>query len=153
MKICHVCENITKITRCVSCVTCKRSFCFPCISKYFPSHADQYIPKNPADTLKQIKTKQCLYCLKICRCLKCNTPEAIAASFLNPSQAEEEGKNTNLSMEEAVHDSVLFMGKKATEMPAYLQRILNKKKVIYTKHQTSVPNNQDIAEEVQNSVH
>lgn len=57
-----------------------------------------------------------------------------------------------MSMEEAIQESALFAGKKVTELPGFLQRIFNKKKVIYSKHQISVPANED-PEEAQISHH
>jgi len=56
MKVCHVCEKVVKVQRSVTCLTCKRSYCFPCISKYFAKKAKELLPQTEADALNKSKT-------------------------------------------------------------------------------------------------
>ena len=57
MKVCHVCEKVVKVLRSLTCLDCKRTYCFPCIAKYFPSHSKQLLPETESEALKMSKIK------------------------------------------------------------------------------------------------
>ena len=147
MRLCHICEQIARADRSIGCLSCRRAICKGCFNSYFGRQL-----KEP-NSLQSITTERCVVCEEKCVCKRCQgRGKSVLLGERAGGMREEWGEGRKLRVEEdMVGEGGFFKGKNIRELPLYLQRLFLKKKVLYSRHEVSLPSSCMIQPEGQES--